>query len=103
MRRFFAALLPALAVLALAGCGGDDRPADERAYLDGVYSAARDNGSGIAGYGDDRNVALGRAVCDDLAGGKAPAEVARGLAGSDTRGVSAVASDIVGMAEVHLC
>lgn len=103
MRRLFAALLPALALLVLAGCGTDDRPADERAYLDAVYSAARDNGSGIAGYGDDDNVALGRAVCDDLSGGKAPGEVARGLRGSDTRGVSDVASEIVGAAEVNLC
>lgn len=90
-----------VAAVALAGCGAG-RPESEQAYLDAVYSAASERGSGIAGFGDDKNVALGRAVCEDLAAGKAPTEIVADLRQSGDA-IGSVATEVVAFADVHLC
>ena len=106
IRRTRRITLAVVAVAALsAGCGGsggrDD--ASEQAYLDGLYAAARDKGSGIHGYGDERVLRLGRDACSRLADGELPGDVVADYVAQDVRGVSSVASEVVGFAELHLC
>ncbi|MFG7941201.1 DUF732 domain-containing protein [Streptomyces cacaoi] len=101
------AVLGFVLAAALTACGSDDsRPQDERDYLSHVYDAAKKEGSGIKGYGDDKVVKLGRDVCKKLDGGAAPGDVVAAIKrddGSDFHAVSDVATEIVGSAQTYLC
>jgi hypothetical protein len=103
--RTAAALLAAgLLALGTAGCGaGDDRPENERAYLDGLYDAASAKGSGIKGYGDQKNIDLANTVCDALSAGQTPEAVIANIEQDPARGVSEMAPDIVDGAQEHIC
>lgn len=104
MRRTTALLAAAALALATIGCSSEpDRPKHEQQYLDALYDAARKNGSGIKGFGDDKNLELGYAVCKDLAAGKTPGDIAAGLKASDNGPVAKVAAAVVGNAELYLC
>lgn len=100
-------ILSALPLLGLAvGCGSDesDLPENEQAFLDALYEDAREAGSGIAGLGDQDNIDLGYAVCEDLEE-MAPTEVVQSLekpSGEETP-ISKVASPLVGQAQIYLC
>lgn len=102
MRR---ALIAFAALPLLVACGGNgaEFPENEQAYLDQLSDAASEQGSGIRGLGDQDNLDLGYAVCDDIDNGMAPTEVVQSLQQGDETPISKVASDLVGAAQVHLC
>jgi hypothetical protein len=118
--------LPVAALLALTACelestdGADESESDtaanayydgiadhEAAYLDMLYEHAEANGSGIKSLGDEWNVDLGYAVCDDIASGMTPTDVVASIAkvdeGETVAPISKVASELVGSAQLHLC
>lgn len=104
MRQHTTVAAIAVLLLAATACGsGDDLPDSERSYLDAVYKAASEKGSGIKGYGDDKNLKLGRDVCDRLGDGHAPTDVVQNIKQNNDAAVSKVASEIVGNAQIHLC
>lgn len=106
--RALTATLAALALAAaLTACGSNapDLPEHEQAFLDALYDDASEAGSGIHGFGDQDNLDLGYAVCEDLDGGMAPTDVVQSLekpAGEETP-ISKVAAPLVGHADVYLC
>lgn len=104
--RALTATLAALALATLTACGssGPDLPEHEQAFLDALYDDASEVGSGIKGLGDQDNLDLGYAVCEDLDGGMAPTDVVASLqpAGEETP-ISKVAAPLVGHADVYLC
>jgi hypothetical protein len=81
--------------------------AAEQTYLDALYKAAEEEGSGIKSYGDEWNIDLGHAVCQDIADGMAPTEVVMGLnqteQDSRLKPISKVSHRLVGLAQMHLC
>lgn len=103
MRRF----LVVAAALATTACGpsGPDLPEHEQAFLDALYADAREAGSGIKGLGDQDNLDLGYAVCDDIESGMAPTDIVQSLQkpGDEETPISRVASPLVGHAQTHLC
>ncbi|TQN30636.1 uncharacterized protein DUF732 [Haloactinospora alba] len=80
---------------------------DEQAFLDALYEDAKEQGSGIHGFGDEDNLELGYAVCSDLEDGMAPTEVVQSLQPDDGEDeetpISKVASPLVGHAQTYLC
>lgn len=105
MRRTLTTLLAALALTATA-CGSDEPewPEHEQAFLDALYEDAREAGSGTSGLGDQDNLDLGYAVCDDIADGMTPTDVVSSLqSAGEEPPISKVASPLVGHAEVYLC
>ncbi|GAA4835012.1 hypothetical protein GCM10025787_13490 [Saccharopolyspora rosea] len=106
--RILPVLLGVALAPALASCGGEvaastDLPQDEQDYLNAVYRKASEVGSGIHGYGDEKNLDLARRVCAELEGGRTPAEVAREIRQTNGHAVAEMATYIVGNAETYLC
>lgn len=84
----------------------EERTNEDR-FLEAVYEAAREEGSGIHGKGDEWVTDLGYAVCEDIEDGMAPTEVVislkRANEGARLDPVGPVASQLVGNAQLYLC
>ncbi|MEV2277670.1 DUF732 domain-containing protein [Nocardiopsis sp. NPDC049922] len=79
-----------------------DTTEGEQTFLDSLYEDAAAAGSGIRGFGDEDNLELGYAVCDDIEAGMAPTEVVQSLQVEDGP-IADVATELVGHAQVYLC